>query len=301
MVLAPPNHANALQIRSEFQAMLGPRVEAPESVTGCAERGGSVEYGKQPTFPYDGAQSDRELVNVHSYGEETMIDDGLAEADVRDAIINVALREDQRPLCLYLDEHAEEMANPDVFGGQGRPANRYSYKQLCRVELRHFKRTVAQRASNIFSKFRKSQVLDMKQLTWVRLRKSKLRGRPLSQAGQLSDPQCRQSLLQANIGFRDFKQLRGTPNYDEQGKKESFAMLRQLGPFSIFYTFSMADMKWPEFLRCLARLVDGEELTLEEAANMSWKRRARLVHSEPVTSSRYHRHRMETLLTTMKL
>jgi hypothetical protein len=92
----------------------------------------------------------------------------------------------------------------------------------------------------------------------------------------------------------------GTPDYDEQGKKEAFAMLRQLGPFSIFYTFSVADMKWPEFLRCLAQLVDGEELTLEEAAKMPWKRKARLVRSEPVTSSRYHRHQMEALLTTMK-
>jgi hypothetical protein len=26
-----------------------------------------------------------------------------------------------------------------------------------------------------------------------------------------------------------------TPDYDEQGKKESFAMLRQLGPFTIFF------------------------------------------------------------------
>jgi hypothetical protein len=76
-------------------------------------------------------------------------------------------------------------------------------------------------------------------------------------------------------------------------------MLRQLGPFSIFYTFSMADMKWSEFLRCLAQLVDGEELTLKEA-KMPWKRKARLVRSEPVTSSRYHRHQMEALLTTMK-
>jgi hypothetical protein len=176
-----------------------------------------------------------------------------------------------------LDKDTEEMANPDIFGGQARPTNCYSYKQLCRVELRHFRQTAAQCACNIFFKFRKLQALDMKQLTWVRLWKSKLRGRPLSQAGQLSDPRCRQSLLQANIKFRNFKRLRGTPDYDEQGKKEAFAMLRQLGPFSLFYTFSMADMKWLEFLRCLARLVNGEEPTLEEAAKMPWKRKAWLV------------------------
>jgi hypothetical protein len=132
------------------------------------------------------------------------------------------------------------------------------------------------------------------------LRKSKLQGRPLPKASQLIDPQGKQTLLQADIGFRDFKQLRGTPDYDEQGKKESFAMLRQLGPFTFFYTFSMADMKWPKYLRCLSKLVDGVEITLEEAAQLSWKHKARLVRSDSVTCVRYHRHRMEALLSALR-
>jgi hypothetical protein len=102
------------------------------------------------------------------------------------------------------------------------------------------------------------------------------------------------------LAFAISNSCAGTPNSDEQGKKKVFAMLRQLGPFSLSYTFSMADMKWPEFLRCFARLVDGEELTLKEAAKMPWKCKARLVRSELVISSRYHRYRMEALLTTMK-
>jgi hypothetical protein len=79
----------------------------------------------------------------------------------------------------------------------------------------------------------------MKQLSWVWLRKSKLQGKPLPEAQQLADQQGKRTLLEANIGYRDFKQLRGTLDYDEQGKKEAFAMLRQLGPFTIFYSFSM--------------------------------------------------------------
>jgi hypothetical protein len=94
--------------------------------------------------------------------------------------------------------------------------------------------------------------------------------------------------------------LRDTPDYDEQGKKEAFAMLRQLGPFTIFYTFSMADMKWPEFIRCLYKLVDGKDISLEDAARLPWKVKARLVQTDPVTFSRYHRHRMESLLAAMK-
>jgi hypothetical protein len=60
--------------------------------------------------------------------------------------------------------------------------------------------------------------------------------------------------MEAKIGFRDFKQLRGTPDYDEQGKKEAFAMLRQLGPFTLFYTFSMTDMKWPQISSLLVQI-----------------------------------------------
>jgi hypothetical protein len=206
-----------------------------------------------------------EAPDVHDFGEETFVDDGIVDPDIRDAIINVAPGEGQHPLCLYLDKTAEKMASPDIFGGLARPNTRYSYRQLCRVELRHVKRWAASRPCNMFFKFRKLQVLDMKQLSWVRLRKSKLQGKPLPEAKQLMDPSMQKALLEANIGFRDFKQLRRTPDYDEQGKKDAFAMLRQLGPFTIFYTFSMADMKWPEFLRYLCKTVDGIDITLEEA------------------------------------
>jgi hypothetical protein len=244
--------------------------------------------------------SDNEPPDVYTFGDETMVDDGIADADVRDSIVNVAPGEGQHLLCLYLDKDAKEMANPDIFGGYARPNNKYSYKQLCRVELRHVNRSVACRPCNISFKFRKLQVLDMKQLSWVRLRKSKLQGRPLPKAEQLANPEGKRTLMEANIGFRDFKQLRGTSDYDEQGKKEAFAMLRQLGPFTIFYTFSMADMKWPEFLRCLYKLAEGKDISLEDAARLPWKIKASLVRTDPVTSSRYHQHRMESLLAIMK-
>lgn len=75
--------------------------------------------------------------------------------------------------------------------------------------------------------------------------KSTVQGEPLPRADQLTDSQRRRGLLEANIGFCDFKDLRGTPDYDEQGKKKAFAMLRQLDEsvYLILNTFSMADIK----------------------------------------------------------
>jgi hypothetical protein len=97
--------------------------------------------------------SDKEPPDVHACGDETMVDDGIANADVRGSIVNVAPGEGQHPLCLYLDKDAEEMAHPDIFGGHARPQNKCSYKQLYRLELRHVNRSVACRPCNIFFKF----------------------------------------------------------------------------------------------------------------------------------------------------
>jgi hypothetical protein len=44
----------------------------------------------------------------------------------------------------------------------------------------------------------------------------------------------------------------------------------------------------------------GKDISLEDAARLSWQTKARLVRNDPVTSSRYHRHRMEALLAAMK-
>jgi hypothetical protein len=38
-------------------------------------------------------------------------------------VINVAPGEGQHPVNVYLDKNAEEMANPDIFGGRARPSN----------------------------------------------------------------------------------------------------------------------------------------------------------------------------------
>jgi hypothetical protein len=51
--------------------------------------------------------SENEPPDVHALGDETMVDDGIANADVRESIVNVAPGEGQHPICLYLDKDAE--------------------------------------------------------------------------------------------------------------------------------------------------------------------------------------------------
>lgn len=153
-----------VQLCRDFAASLGSKMKVIE--TGPTETMEDDHFHDQNDDLSDDEDSSAdESADAHALGDETLVDDAVADPDVRDEIINVAPGEGQHPLCLYLDKNAEEMANPDIFGGVARPGNHYSYKQLCRVELRHYRRWAASRPCNIFFKFRKMQVLVMKHLS----------------------------------------------------------------------------------------------------------------------------------------
>lgn len=121
-----------------------------------------------------------------------------------------------------------------------------------------------------------------------------------SVASSLRDPEQRAEVVKANIGFRDLKRIRGSSEYDEEGKKNAYAMVRQLGSFTFFLTISMGDTRWPEYKRCLSKVVDHKDLTLEESRDLPFKTVARLVRSDPVTSARYHRFRLDEILEILR-
>jgi hypothetical protein len=130
-----------VQLCSEFIESLSSASRVESAALPRLTDVGALDSGECMQFDEESMSesSDDEPRDAHVLGDETMIDDGIADADVRDSMINVVPAEGQRPLCLYLDRDAEEMANPDIFGGRARPINKYSYKQLCRVEMRHVK------------------------------------------------------------------------------------------------------------------------------------------------------------------
>ena len=83
------------------------------------------------------------------------------------------------------------------------------------------------------------------------LRKCKLRNRTLN-AGQLKGLE---SLIRHDEGYKFLRALRGSPPYFEKAKKDLFAMIRQLGPASLFCSFSSAEIKWIHLLRILGKLL----------------------------------------------
>ena len=131
----------------------------------------------------------------------------------------------------------------------------------------------------------------------VAIRKRKTGGKTLT-ARQLRDQGGIDTLVQFDNGYRILKQVRGSPAYWESARKELMAMIRQLGPATIFITFSAAETHWYHLLQILSKLVDDKQLTDDECKELSWSDKCRLINSDPVTCSRHFQYSFNTFLNT---
>ena len=71
-------------------------------------------------------------------------------------------------------------------------------------------------------------------------------------------------LMHYDEGFKFLKALRGSPPYFEKAKKDLFAMIRQLGPTTLFCSFSSAETQWIHLLQILGELVDRTRSDFEK-------------------------------------
>lgn len=77
-------------------------------------------------------------------------------------------------------------------------------------------------------------------------------------------------------------------------------MIRIFGLPSVFLTLSAAESKWPELLRILKSNVDSIEISAEEAMNLSFNEKARLIRSDAVTCALYFWNAFKQLFKTWK-
>ena len=73
-------------------------------------------------------------------------------------------------------------------------------------------------------------------------------------------------------------------------------MIWQLGPASLFCSFSSAETKWNLVLRILGNLIDHKNNSEEELNNLTWDDRCRLIQSDPVTCARHFDFQFNTFL-----
>ena len=220
-------------------------------------------------------------------------------------ILNVAPGEGNKPLSIFRDQHSEELAYPGIFLGQKRPENKdrlvkVHYSDICKSELRRSDRRAAMCVENIFFKAKKLQMKILLGKSQVALRKCKGNSRSLN-AGQLKCEGAIERLIHLDEGFQFLRALRGSPPYFEKAKKDLFAMIRQLGPASLFCSFSSAETQWTHFLKILGQLVDDKEYSIAELENMNWDDKCRLIQSDPVTCARHFDYQISQFITNFLL
>ena len=189
-------------------------------------------------------------------------------------ILSVAPGEANKPLSIFRDQYSEELAYPGIFLGQNRPENKdrlvsVHYSDICKSELRRSDRRAAMCVENIFFKAKKLQMKILLGKSQVALRKCKGNSRSLN-AGHLKTEGAIERLIHLDEGFQFLRALRGSPPYFEKAKKDLFAMIRQLGPASLFCSFSSAETQWIHLLKILGQLVDHKEYSITELENMNW-------------------------------
>ena len=73
-------------------------------------------------------------------------------------------------------------------------------------------------------------------------------------------------------------------------------MISQLGPASLFCSFSSAETKWSHLLRILAKLIDHKDYSDDELDNLTWEEKCRLIECNPVTCARQFDYLFNTFL-----
>ena len=209
----------------------------------------------------------------------------------RQHIFNVAPGEGNRPLSVFKDKYSEELAYPGIFLGQQRPENKdrlsnVYYSDICKSELRRSEIRAAMCVENIFFKTKKLQMKLLLGKSQIALRKCKGSNTSLT-AGQLKQQGSLERLIHRDEGYKFLRALRGSPPYFEKAKKDLFAMIRHLGPATLFCSFSSAETKWMHLLNILGQLVDQRNYTIEELENLNREEKCRLIQSDPVTCARH--------------
>ena len=72
----------------------------------------------------------------------------------------------------------------------------------------------------------------------VRIRKGQLKGRKLMAKDVKKKPNL-ENILKSDIGYRDLKAIRTSPDYLEQLRKKLYAMIRQVGPLLSSYLLAV--------------------------------------------------------------
>ena len=221
----------------------------------------------------------------------------LMENENETCYLDVAPGENEVPKHLFYDEYGEELSFPTIYCGKKMTD---IYPQNLRIsdrfkwELQSSDRRVSRNSEKIFFMYKKYQYKYIRSSLKFAIRTGK--NDSSKKAKDVRTTEQKEKISKTDDGFQMFETLRNGPQYLNRKRKEIFAMIRQLGLPTWFISLSAADTRWGSLLSTLARFVDGAHLTEEEASNLDWKEKCRLINSDPVITARFFDNRFKNFL-----
>ena len=221
---------------------------------------------------------------------DTMLTDStFIENAERDYIFNFAPGEGSKPISIFLEPHSEEKCFPGIYCGQRRATNeericKVTYGEIVKSELRNVDRRAACCVENIFFKTEALQMKTIQDQSCVALRKVKVTNKVTAKdvrGDKISE------LIHHDKAYKCLAKVRGSPPYFEQVSKDLKAMIRQLGPATLFLTLSAAETQWTDLLKMLGKINEGKVYSDEDIENMTWLDKCKLINQDPVTCARH--------------
>ncbi|XP_037820089.1 uncharacterized protein LOC119609402 [Lucilia sericata] len=237
-----------------------------------------------------------DVENLNPGGQETLLDNVPVENVPLQRLV-MAPGEGQRPLDMVIDEDSEELSFVTIYGGRKRTCSE-SYSKIVRSELRRYDRRAC-RIDKLLYSYKKLELLSIKSAMSIALRKH-VRSNNVT-AGNALNETFMNSLIQHDDGYRILKGVRSSPAHWEAEKKKAVAMIRQFGLPTFFITLSAAETKWTELLVILSKTVDNIDITEDEAVNLSFTEKARLIRTDSITCARYFDFRFRQLFGLFKM
>lgn len=197
-----------------------------------------------------------------------------------------------------MDKNCVELAYPTISAGRVRDLNpevRLTSEDVINSDIRRSDRRCA-RPEYLLLLHKRSQIKQLKSQASISFRKSNLSSSISAQ--QALNRNFINNAITSDIAYRFANTVTGTPAYWEKQKKHVLAMIRQFGFFDIFVTISMAETHWLELLVILKQTVDSEVINNEDASDMDFAEKCRLIQKDPITCALYFDQRTNELKKT---
>merc|ERR1712126_748211 len=91
----------------------------------------------------------------------------------------------------------------------------------------------------------------------------------------------------SDLGFKAFKNVRGTTPYFEAKKKDLIAMIRQIGPPHIFFTKSVHETTMLPLIKSLQEKDKNKVISDEEINSMTKEEKKKLIKKYPIDVVHY--------------